>query len=429
MKFVSVDVRTLAARFKALGAHVDRGGNDVFLQPYAMESDELETTPAAYQAVPARLAKMINRLEELRQMAAAAGIPDALLRDEGTDGKEGFAERLLTFTASDETRDRYGDRILVDGTLALKDGSIKKFGKGWQLDNFRKNPVFMPFHSYSTIPLGQAVDTWTDQKGKRKRLRMTVLMNDGTANPLAPLITAAYKARDMRSVSVGFMPIKAHYPEDAEERAALDLGPYGYIFGEQELWENSAVAIPANPNATDETKGVDASQVAGLMRLADAAQDVEPTFALQLRAALPSTRTIVDLGAVDKDTATETDCRNARQHVRRCEACADHVTPKSGELVELVAGDEAFANSVAARILKTPEFGELAGVAKRLDALTALLVRLSAGEETAGGTTKAGDAPADPTATTGTPDEPSIYDKLLDVQSRTLAALGNTPGA
>jgi hypothetical protein len=444
MKFVSVDVRKLADRYKTLGAHVDRGGSDVLLQPYAVADSELETSPECYHAVPARVAKMINRLEELRGLAKAAGIPEHLLRDEGSDGKAGFADRLLTFTASDETRDRYGDRILVDGTLTMKDGTIKKFGKGWQLGNFLRNPVFMPFHSYSTLPLGQALDTYTDQKGKRKRLRMTVLMNDGSANPLAPLITASYKARDMRTVSVGFMPLKAYYPEDAEERAALDLGQYGYIFGEQELWENSAVAIPANPNATDE-KDVDPAQVAGLMRLADAAQDIEPGFALQLRNALPSTRTsvivpalpapavrLVVVGEESNPNVTAVLATLAAAGIQRDTI---EVRPEiPGELVELTVGDdvhEVLANAVAARILNSPEYGELAGAAQRLMALASALEQLTAATKDTAGSTKAGDATAGIPATPGTPEEPtSVYDEVLNVQRRAIALLeGKAPGA
>src|SRR5262245_10186763 len=46
--------------------------------------------------------------------------------------------RSLEFVASDETRDRYGDVINA---------------AGWQLDAFRKNPIFLWQHDYGA-PIG-----------------------------------------------------------------------------------------------------------------------------------------------------------------------------------------------------------------------------------------------------------------------------------
>jgi hypothetical protein len=441
LEFKTIDVKSLVDRYKKLGAHVDRDGTDVFLQPFAIEESELET--AGYATMPARLRTGVSRLEELRDMGKAAGIPETLLRDESEAGKEGFADRLLTFTASDETRDRYGDRILVDGTMTLKDGSVRKFGKGWQLGNFLKNPVFMPFHQYSTIPLGQAIDTYADQKGKRKRLRMTVLMGDGSTNPIAPLILAAYKAREMRAVSVGFMALKAYSPADPDERSELDLGQWGVIFGEQELWENSAVAIPANPNATDEKDVQDPARVAGLLRLADqVAAAGAQEFAYVLRGMLPKGSTSVDVGAVVPagavidigagsapeviapvadlvQTLAGTECKAARLHLRQCGSCRDHVIADDGS--DKAAPD--LAESIASRIMKTLQLGD-AGAATRLTAVTEELAQLvKTLRETL--TSETHGAPPAPVASPGTPDEdvPSLYEEVLDVQKRIQAAL------
>lgn len=300
--------RVIAERYEKLGALAKRkDGSTMFLHPHsspaAVADDPLPELDVAFLGkglanYPPRVKDAAaNRLEELRDLCKVAGVAEHLLRDDPEQG-DGFADRLMTITSSDETRDRYGDRILVDGSLTLKDGTTKKFGKGWQTKTYTKqNPVFMLFHEYSPffssnpwagIPAGQAVDVFTDQKGPRKRLRKTILWDDGSSQPMAPLVRNGYRARSMRSFSVGFKPIRLYMPADAEERAALDLGEYGVIFGESELLETSAVSIPANPMATDE-KGWDVEVARGLATLADQVDGsgLAPEYAYAIRSFLP----------------------------------------------------------------------------------------------------------------------------------------------
>lgn len=229
----------------------------------------------------------LDETRSVREVVLASGIREGSLED-------GFEERLVTFTASDETCDRYGDIILVDGTLDV-DGAVRKFGKGWMTAEFLQNPVFLAFHSYSGIPLGNAVKTWTDQKGKRKRLRMTVLFNDGTSNPSAPFFLQAFKDGVMRACSVGFWPVKVYRPADDEERKKLKLGSYGVLFGEQTLWENSAVSVPANPNALadksaqdleDAGEQLDVDLLSRTLAFADQLRDVEPEYAYRVRSSI-----------------------------------------------------------------------------------------------------------------------------------------------
>lgn len=306
-------VRSNLERYRKLGAAVDGPEGPMFMAPFAAPGSE-DATPGPERDVaflglrlsdyPARTVAGVSRLEELRGMAARAGIPEELLRDDTQDGVQGFADRLMTLTASDESRDRYGDRILTDGTLQVgKDPAVppKKFGKGWQLDTYvKKNPVFMAFHQYAPsmsgwpyagIPLGTCLDAWTETKGKRKRLRQTVLWDTGAAQPIAPNMMASYRSRGMRSFSVGFVPEKSYSPQDNDERAELDLGPYGCIYGQCELLEVSAVAIPANPNCTDE------KMVEDLLGFADGVQDAAPELAYQIRSWAPNTRTSVQIPA------------------------------------------------------------------------------------------------------------------------------------
>lgn len=245
----------IISRFDSLGLTEERDGTKYITHYNTVENDEPE-----------------DDIDELMQLAIAQGMPEEKAKDQAA-----FKDRILRFVASTDDVDRYGDRIAVDGKIGKK-----AFGDGWKLENFEKNPVFMPFHSYAQIPLGTAVKTWKDVRpGRKKALRMTVLMDDGDANPVAPLMTKAYKNGVMRGNSVGFMPVKWHAPEK-EERESLGLGRHGVVFGTQDLWENSAVSIPANPKALNEN-AVDCKGMQCYLRFAEEVRDVDPEFGYRIR--------------------------------------------------------------------------------------------------------------------------------------------------
>lgn len=394
-----VALAEIVERFKKLGRFAKGKERDVLLQPYVTAEDDVATGKSFSPA----------RIDHLRKVAAAAGIPV-----EKTTDESGFSERVLEFTASDETRDRYGDRILVDGMMAGEGGN-KKFGKGWMLQNFKKNPVFMAFHQYSPdaggspfagIPLGVALETFTDTAGKRKRLRMSVLMDDGTSNPLAPFITNAYKNKLMRAVSVGFWPEKVYQPSSDEERDAWGLGQYGFLFGQQELWENSAVSIPANPNALLENGAPlwDVDQAKNYERFAEEVKDVSPEFAYQLRSALARGTGLVQIGAPK-----------------------DEPELKSGEAIDMEGLVTRAVRATLSSDIK-PSVDELAGAVQRLQAtvetLTARVQKLLEGAEvpTRGKETA---SPAPASTRSGEDDEPDPYRDLLDVMNQTREAFAS----
>lgn len=194
-----------------------------------------------------------NRLEELRHLAIRAG------EDEARAKSEDFADRLFTFTGSDDSVDRYGCRVLIDGKL-----NGKEYGPGWDLRNFKRAPRFMEFHDYHSMPIGRAVDVWTDVKRNRNRLRFTILMDpgfeNGGASESAVQWTRAFKSRLVDTVSVGWLPRKVYRPVDEDERKQLGLGPYGVLFIDSELLELSGVPIPGNANAREE-KGTTSDKV------------------------------------------------------------------------------------------------------------------------------------------------------------------------
>jgi HK97 family phage prohead protease len=129
----------------------------------------------------------------------------------------------LDFISSDATLDRYGEIISP---------------AGWNLETYRRNPVFQNSHQYGNIifTLGKALLTEVRQGTLLQRIQFAV-----DANPIAKIAHALYAGGFLKAVSVGFIPIKW---EDGTAKT-----PYRRKYTEQELLEISAVAIPANPNA------------------------------------------------------------------------------------------------------------------------------------------------------------------------------------
>ncbi len=170
----------------------------------------------------------------------------------------------ISVIASDETVDRYGD--IIDQ-------------KGWDLTNFKKNPMILVDHFYSVSAIvGQAKrmrieklsgnkswildacayceDDWCgfnhrdwashiDKASKvARRLVLDVLLDSGEHNLVAADVRNKLEARSLRTTSVGFIPLVWEKILDDE-----DQWTGGFIFKTQELIEDSFVAVPANPNA------------------------------------------------------------------------------------------------------------------------------------------------------------------------------------
>ena len=148
-----------------------------------------------------------------------------------TDAEPGTAkaigDRRIMFVMSDETPDRDGDVLKLDG---------------WELENFLKNPVFPPMHSREKYPLGRWEKVW----GEGGQLRGIVAFADESTHPEADLAYSLYKQGIMNAVSVRFAGI---------EYEPNDYG--GVTFTRQELLECSAVPVPGNANALVLAKGYD----------------------------------------------------------------------------------------------------------------------------------------------------------------------------
>jgi HK97 family phage prohead protease len=144
---------------------------------------------------------------------------------------EGTAKRELSFTVSTATVDRAGDSVNV---------------AGWDLAAFKRNPVVLWAHSYNLPPVARAVEI-SVSGGALKALTEWTDKYSGIG-PDPNVVYEYYRDGFMSAVSVGFMPTKWAFVEEASRK-------YGIDFMEQELLEFSAVPVPANPDALIEGKG------------------------------------------------------------------------------------------------------------------------------------------------------------------------------
>lgn len=140
-------------------------------------------------------------------------------------------ERTLRWTISTEAVDRERDVISL---------------KGWDLKNFRRNPVVLWGHDASLLPIGRALDVGVEDNA----LKASVQFVPAGMPEIGQFAEAVYRlACDgfLKATSVGFRPLKWAYTED-KSRGADDWFP-GIDFLEQELVELSVVTVPANADA------------------------------------------------------------------------------------------------------------------------------------------------------------------------------------
>lgn len=159
-----------------------------------------------------------KRLTTLRD--GRKGLRAGLTCDVKTHGDE----PVLDFIASDETVDRYNEVIELDG---------------WQLDNYRRNPVVLDSHDYYSIGsvLGRSDEVKIEEGKLRNRVRFAL------DNPMGNMAYKMARGGFIKSESVGFIPIEWVRGNEAAGE------PYR-TFKKQELLEVSLVAVPANPGAT-----------------------------------------------------------------------------------------------------------------------------------------------------------------------------------
>lgn len=132
-------------------------------------------------------------------------------------------DRTYEFTASTSNQDRDGEVIEASG---------------WDLKNFKKNPVVMYAHDYRSLPVGKAPRVWVSSDGK---LKNTVEFPPEGTYEFADIVERLVDTGYLKTESVGFIPKKW---EDGEGEKAPKR-----TYTKQELLEISIVPVPSNPDA------------------------------------------------------------------------------------------------------------------------------------------------------------------------------------
>ena len=238
---------------------------------------------------------------------------------EVTKGEE---ERTLNFIASDSSVDRVDDIVEA---------------RGWELENFRQNGVFLWGHDSSIPALG--APTFAQVEGDQ--LKVGIRFAKAGTHELADLVHGLFDQKILRTVSVGF---------DAKEWEPIE-GSVGTRFTRQELLELSAVNIPANRNAVIENayKGCfDEIQRKGLEQIG-----LLPRELITIGWPASETRTIVDVmrdnGASEEEVAellddcaeTESEYRSAKAEIEKSislESISDMIA-KATEKIQGAKGD------------------------------------------------------------------------------------------
>ena len=145
--------------------------------------------------------------------------------------------RALRFTISTGTVDREQDRIAL---------------AGWDLANFKLNPVVLWGHDASRLPIGRAFDLRIEDAALKASVEF-IPADTPEGGQFAESVYRLARGGFIAATSVGFRPLKWDYTRDLE-RGADDWFP-GIDFEEQELVELSVVTVPANPEALIEAPG------------------------------------------------------------------------------------------------------------------------------------------------------------------------------
>jgi HK97 family phage prohead protease len=136
----------------------------------------------------------------------------------------------IIYTSAEVTKTEKG-YIAVASTSVMDRQNESVSITGWELKNFKKNPVLLWAHNHDIPAIGTAKNIKIEGVGKKAQLVFEPIFHDYT--PEAQAIKEMFDERILNSFSVGFKPLDTD----------------GNEYTKQELLEISAVNVPANPEA------------------------------------------------------------------------------------------------------------------------------------------------------------------------------------
>lgn len=157
-------------------------------------------------------------------------------------GIKDFQDKSRSFlaVASAESPDRFKDIIMV---------------KGWQLKDYRKNPVVQMAHNYSKHPMGRSLEEFADSKKGVERLMFRPQFHG--LDEESRLLYTLYKSKYLAGFSVGFLPLKSEKiekPDKKKDDVSMWNTPTRFL--KQILLEVSVVPVPAHQDALSEIRAM-----------------------------------------------------------------------------------------------------------------------------------------------------------------------------
>ena len=148
---------------------------------------------------------------------------------------------IITF-GEEDTKEEYKDGIpFILSTYDLDRDSERIDQTGWDLKNFKANPVVLWSHIWSEPSIGKMTSIRIKDGNLKGKIEFVPREIDQFGWSIGEKVKLGY----LNSGSVGFKPIKIELVED-------DKDPTKLIHRKQELYEFSIVNLPSNTNARSE---------------------------------------------------------------------------------------------------------------------------------------------------------------------------------
>jgi HK97 family phage prohead protease len=167
------------------------------------------------------------RFHELAKRGRATGV--GLLAGSTLD-----ASGSLALDASGKSRIRRFR--FSDGSIDLMDDRLDPLG--WELENFRRNPIVPWSHDTSIPPIGRVVNIYKNIVELGGDIEFARPEVSEFADEIFRLVDAGF----INACSVGFPPLEWEWADDPDR-------PFGVNFKRQRLLEVSVVPVPALPSA------------------------------------------------------------------------------------------------------------------------------------------------------------------------------------